>query len=317
MNFKCDVFEDTRKAYGEALVELGGERADIVVVDADLSSSTQTHMFAKKYPGRFFNVGVAEQNLMGLSAGLALSGKTVFASAFAMFGAGRAWEQIRNTIAYDRLNVKIVLTHAGITVGKDGSSHQIIEDIAIMRVIPNMKIQVPADSTETKALIRAAAEYSGPVYMRLTREKSAKIFEEYDHPKDNAITLYEGSDDSILACGNMLAEAIKAAADLKQRGVSASVVNVSTIKPIDTHAIIAEAKRTGALVTCEEHSIVGGLGGSVAEVICENHPTPLVRVGVRDIFGKSGSAKDLMKRYEITSDNIVDAALSAIKSKKR
>ncbi|MBU0762538.1 MAG: transketolase family protein [Candidatus Altiarchaeota archaeon] len=315
MNYSCDVYEDTRKAYGETLVQLGEERDDIVVLDADLSSSTQTHMFAKKFPHRFFNVGVAEQNLMGMSAGLALSGKTVFASAFAMFGAGRAWEQIRNTIAYDRLNVKIVLTHAGITVGKDGASHQIIEDLALMRVIPNMKVQVPADATETRALVRAAAAYDGPVYIRLTREKSPKIFDAYDYPDGRAITLIEGADVSILACGYMLAEAIIAAAELKKQGISASILNINTIKPLDAYSIVSEAKKTGAIVTAEEHSIIGGLGGAVSEVLCENYPVPLMKVGIKDLFGKSGSSKDLMNKFEITSENIVDAAKKAIKAK--
>jgi transketolase len=316
MKLRCDTYEDTRKAYGETLVELGGERQDIVVLDADLSSSTQTHLFAKKYPDRFFNAGVAEQNLMGLSAGLALSEKTVFTSAFAMFGAGRAWEQIRNTIAYDNLNVKIVLTHAGITVGKDGSSHQIIEDLALMRVIPNMKVQVPADACETRALIRRAAEYSGPVYIRLTREKSLSVFDDYDFPDGKAIKIMEGSDVSILACGYMLAEAIEAGKKLSERGISASVINVNTIKPLDEKSILHEAKTTGALVTCEEHSIVGGLGGVVSELLCEKKPSPLVRIGIKDVFGKSGSPKDLMKRFEITSDDIVDAALKSMELKK-
>jgi len=313
---KMECTDDPRNAYGKALVELGGERGDIVVVDADLSSSTQTKMFAKAYPGRFFNVGCAEQNLMGLSAGLALGGKTVFASAFAMFGAGRGWEQIRNTIAYDRLNVKIVLTHAGITVGKDGSSHQIIEDLALMRVIPGMKVQVPADAMETRALVRAAASYDGPVYIRLTREKVPAIFKDYHYDTDRAIVLHEGSDATIIACGYMLAEALKAAKDLKHEGLDVGVVNMHTVKPIDSEAIIKAARATGAIVTAEEHSIIGGLGGAVAEVLSENYPAPLRRIGIRDIFGKSGDPMDLMARYNLKPHDIVKAAKDAIKAKR-
>ncbi len=313
---KCERFEHTRNAYGETLVELGRENPDVVVVDADLSSSTKTALFGKEFPDRFFNVGCAEQNLMGVSAGLALGGKIVFTSAFAMFGAGRGWEQIRNTIAYDSLNVKIVLTHAGITVGKDGSSHQIIEDIALMRVIPGMKVQVPADSMETRALVRAAAKYKGPVYIRLTREKSPVLFEEYSYDTDKPIMLHDGSDVTLMACGYLLGQSIKAAADLKKQGVEARLMNMHTIKPMHTGSVVKAAKDTGAIVTVEEHSIFGGLGSAVAEVLCEEHPTPMRRVGIRDRFGKSGSAADLLVRYNLTSDDIVKAALEAVKAKK-
>jgi len=308
--------EHTREAYGKALLELGLEDPNIVVVDADLSSSTQTCLFARQFPDRFFNVGCAEQNLMGVSAGLALGGKTVFTSAFAMFGAGRGWEQIRNTIAYDHLNVKIVLTHAGLTVGKDGSSHQIIEDVALMRVIPGMKIQVPADYAETRAMVKAAAKYNGPVYIRLTREKSPAIFDEYKHDPDKPIILQEGSDVSILACGYMVSEALEAAAELKKEGVEARVINMNTIKPIDIHTIMKAAEDTGALVTVEEHSIIGGLGGAVAEVLAEHGPTPLRRIGIRDKFGKSGDAKDLLTRYGLKSHDIIKAAKDAIAAKR-
>lgn len=306
----------TRKAYGETLIELGGEDPNIVVVDADLSCSTQTAMFQKVYPKRFFNVGCAEQNLMGLSAGLALSGKTVFTSAFAMFGAGRGWEQIRNTIAYDKMNVKIVLTHAGLTVGKDGSSHQVIEDISLMRTIPNMMVQVPADATETKALIRAAAKYEGPVYIRLTRENSPLIFEEYDYEHGKPITLVEGSDLSLMTCGFMIRDTLSAAEKLKKEGISAEVVNVNTIKPLHIEATLASAKKTGALVSVEEHSIVGGLGSAIAEVLCDKYPTPLKRVGILDVFGKSGESVDLLCKYNLTPDDIVKAAKEALEMKK-
>jgi transketolase len=308
---KLDVKEHTREAYGKTLVELGGENPNIVVVDADLSSSTQTCMFAKAYPARFFNVGCAEQNLMGLSAGLALAGKTVFTSAFAMFGAGRAWEQIRNTIAYDEMNVKIVLTHAGLTVGKDGASHQIIEDIALMRVIPGMKIQVPADATETRALIRAAAKHRGPVYIRLTREKSPRIFEEYKYDTEKPIVMEDGTDATIMACGIMVAESIKAAEELRKDGIKCRLINMHTIKPMHVPTVVAAAKDTGAIVTAEEHSVIGGLGGAVAEVVAQDYPVPMQYVGIRDKFGKSGDAKDLLARYNLTSHDIVKAVKEA------
>jgi transketolase len=313
---KCeDKREHTRNAYGETLVELGRADSNIVVVDADLSCSTKTIMFARQYPERFFNVGCAEQNLIGLSAGLALAGKTVFTSAFAMFGAGRGWEQVRNTVAYDNLNVKIVLTHAGITVGKDGSSHQIIEDIALMRVIPGMKVQVPADANETRALVKAAAKYSGPVYIRLTREKSPVIFEEYDYDTEKPIQLCDGSDLTVFACGYMLSEAVKAAAELKKQGLSARLVNMHTIKPLNVESVVKAARETGAIVTVEEHSIFGGLGSAVAEVLAEEYPAPMRRVGIRDRFGKSGSAQDLLVKYNLTKDDIVKAAKEAVAAK--
>jgi transketolase len=309
--------EHTREAYGQTLVELGKDDPNIVVVDADLSSSTQTRRFAKAYPERFFNVGIAEQNLMGLSAGLALGGKTVFASTFAMFGSGRCWEQIRNTIAYDQMNVKIVVTHAGLTVGKDGSSHQANEDIALMRAIPGMRIHVPADANETRAILRAAAKYKGPVYIRLTREKSPQFFETYDYDLNKPIVLEDGSDVSILACGFMLPEASKACQELKGQGIRARLINVHTIKPLHVETIVKAARETGALVTAEEHSIIGGLGGAVAEALSENYPVPLRRVGVRDVFGKSGDAKDLLIKYGLTSNDIIAAAKQAIAAKKK
>lgn len=315
MKYTCEKFEHTRKAYGRTLLELGGEDEDIVVLDADLSSSTQTHMFGSKYPDRFFNAGIAEQNMMGMAAGLALSGKTVFASTFAMFGSGRAWEQIRNTIAYDRLNVKIVLTHAGITVGKDGASHQVLEDLALMRVIPNMVVQVPADPVETSLLVREAAAYDGPVYIRLTREKSPVLFEEDDIKSGVPYKMFDGDDVTIFSCGYMLAYALEAVALLKKEGISASLVNVNQIKPLDEKYVVKEAKKTGAVVTVEEHSIVGGLGSAISEVLAETYPTPLQRVGIRDRFGKSGATKDLFKMYNLMPEDIVGYAKKALASK--
>ncbi|MFH1055205.1 MAG: transketolase family protein [Candidatus Altiarchaeota archaeon] len=313
---RYDIKEHTREAYGRTLVELGRENPDIVVVDADLSTSTNTHMFAKEFPDRFFNVGCAEQNLMGVSAGLAIAGKTVFTSAFAMFGAGRGWEQIRNTIAHDSLEVKLVLTHAGITVGKDGSSHQAIEDIALMRVIPGMRVEVPSDAAETSALVRAAVKHKGPVYMRLTREKSPVIFQEYDFDTEKPVQLSDGDEATIIACGYMVAEAMKAVEDLKEEGMDVRLIDMHTIKPIHTQTILKAAKDTGAVVTVEEHSILGGLGSAVAEVLCEGYPTPMRRVGVRDRFGKSGDSKDLMVRYNLTPNDITRAVKEAIKAKK-
>ncbi len=309
--------EHTRKAYGNALLELGRKRQDIVVCDADLSCSTQTAMFGNEFPDRFFNVGVAEQNLMGLSAGLALSGKTVFASAFAMFGAGRAWEQIRNTIAYDSLNVKIVLTHAGITVGKDGASHQIIEDIGLMRAIPTMRVQIPADSAATRAMVLAAAERPGPHYMRLTREKSPTIYSDGFEPKgDDPIVLKDGSDVTILSCGYMLGNALEAVDILKDRGIDAGLADLHTVKPLPEEAILKLAKKTGAIVTAEEHSIIGGIGSAVCELFSEKLPTPVYRVGIRDLFGKSGDVPSLMARYGLTSSDIADACEKVYKLRK-
>jgi len=305
-----------RIAYGKTLVDLGKENENIVVLDADLSESTMTCMFAKEFPHRFFNVGCAEQNLMGMSAGFALEGKTVFTSGFAMFGAGRAWEQIRNTIAYDRLNVKIVLTHAGLTVGKDGASHQIIEDIALMRCIPGMHVMVPADAAETEAVVKSIVKYYGPVYVRLSREKTPVIFSDYDTDPHKPTTLIDGDDVSIFACGVMVAEALKAAQELEKEKIKARVINVTTIKPLHTETIVSAAKETGAIVTAEEHSIYGGLGSAIAEVLVEKHPVPMKRIGVADRFGKSGDPFDLMAEYNITAKDIVIAAKEVIKRKK-
>ena len=305
-----------RIAYGKALVELGKENEKIVVLDADLSESTMTCMFAKEFPDRFFNVGCAEQNLMGMSAGFALEGKTVFTSGFAMFGCGRAWEQIRNTIAYDRLNVKIVLTHAGLTVGKDGSSHQIIEDISLMRVIPGMHVIVPADAAETEAIVKAVVKYHGPVYIRLSREKTPVIFTDYEVDLHKPITLMDGSDVTLFACGVMVAEAIQAAEQLKKEDIKARVINVNTIKPLHADTIVKAARETGALVSAEEHSIYGGLGSAIAEVLAEKYPAPMKRIGVIDRFGKSGDPYDLMTEYNITAKDIVLAAKEVIGRKK-
>lgn len=304
----------TRDAYGKALVELGGINDKIVVLDADLAAATKTGMFKKAYPDRFFDSGIAESNMMGVAAGLATTGYTVFASTFAMFAAGRAYEQVRNSIAYPHLNVKIGATHAGISVGEDGASHQCCEDIALMRVIPGMVIINPADDIEARAAVFAAAEYEGPVYMRFGRLAVPRIFDEsYKFELGKAVTLREGSDVTIIATGLMVNEAIEAAKTLADEGISAEVINIHTIKPLDKEAIIRSAAKTGAVVTAEEHSIIGGLGGAVAEALCESgKPVPVVRLGVNDVFGRSGPAVKLLHIYGLDAQNIVAKAKQAI-----
>ncbi len=304
----------TRDAYGKALVELGGINDKIVVLDADLAAATKTGMFKKAYPDRFFDSGIAESNMMGVAAGLATTGYTVFASTFAMFAAGRAYEQVRNSIAYPHLNVKIGATHAGISVGEDGASHQCCEDIALMRVIPGMVIINPADDIEAKAAVFAAGEYEGPVYMRFGRLAVPRIFDEsYKFELGKAVTLREGSDVTIIATGLMVNEAIEAAKALADEGISAEVINIHTIKPLDKEAVIRSAAKTGAVVTAEEHSIIGGLGGAVAEALCESgKPVPVVRLGVNDVFGRSGPAVELLHIYGLDAQNIVAKAKQAI-----
>ena len=304
----------TRDAYGKALVELGGINDKIVVLDADLAAATKTGMFKKAYPDRFFDSGIAESNMMGVAAGLATTGYTVFASTFAMFAAGRAYEQVRNSIAYPHLNVKIGATHAGISVGEDGASHQCCEDIALMRVIPGMVIINPADDIEARAAVFAAAEYEGPVYMRFGRLAVPRIFDEsYKFELGKAVTLREGSDVTIIATGLMVNEAIEAAKALADEGISAEVINIHTIKPLDKEAVIRSAAKTGAVVTAEEHSIIGGLGGAVAEALCESgKPVPVVRLGVNDVFGRSGPAVELLHIYGLDAQNIIAKAKQAI-----
>lgn len=308
----------TRDAYGKALVKLGGENTDIVVLDADLSKSTKTADFYKVYPERFFNMGIAEQNLIGFSAGLAAVGKIPFASTFAIFAAGRAFEQIRNSVAYPKLNVKIAVTHAGISVGEDGGSHQAIEDLALMRAIPNMTVLVPADAVETDQIIRAAAEYPGPVYIRMGRLAVPVLFEEnkYSFAIGKANIIREGKDVAIIANGLMVAEALKAAEELKEQGIETTVVNCASLKPLDEETIINVAKLTGAVVTAEEHSIIGGLGSAVAEVLSENIPVPLRRVGVKDTFGESGNPEELLEKYGLTAQEIVISVKEVIKRKR-
>lgn len=298
----------TRDAYGEILVELGKKNPRIVVLDADLSKSTKTASFKEAFPERFFNMGVAEADMMGTAAGFAAAGMIPFASTFAVFATGRAYDQLRNSIAYPALNVKIVATHAGITVGEDGGSHQSIEDIAIMRVMPNMTVIVPADGPETKNAVKAAVELDGPVYIRLGRS-GVPVLSSEEEPfiLGKGKILRNGSDISIIAVGIMVSKALEAAQALSQQGIEARVINLPTIKPLDQDIIIQAARETGGIVTAEEHSIIGGLGGAVSEVTAENCPVPVKRVGVRDTFGESGLPELLLEKYGLTSENIVAA----------
>lgn len=306
----------TRESYGKALAELG-DKYDIVVLDADLSKSTKTETFKKKFPDRFINMGIAEQNMMSTAAGLASCGKIVFASSFAMFAAGRAFEQIRNSIGYPNLNVKIGATHAGISVGEDGATHQCLEDIGIMRTIPNMVVINPADDVEARAAVEAAVKHNGPVYLRFGRLGVPVIFDEatYKFEIGKGVLLKDGEDVTLLATGLMVEKALEAADILKEKGISARVINIHTIKPIDKEIIIKAAKETGAVVTCEEHNIIGGLGSAAAEVLAENYPAVMERVGVCDRFGKSGEPNVLLKEYGLTAENIVDKAIKAINRK--
>jgi transketolase len=306
----------TRDAYGEVLAELGAENKDIVVLDADLSGSTKTAVFRKQFPERFFNMGIAEANMVGTAAGLAAAGKIPFVSTFAIFAAGRAWEQIRQSVAYPKANVKIVPTHGGITVGEDGGSHQSVEDIAIMRAIPNMTVMVPADAVETRKAIRAAAEYKGPVYIRLGRNKVPAVFADDCYFEiGKGVEVVAGTDMTFVTTGLMTAQAVIAANLLKQEGISARVVHIATIKPLDQDIIVKAAEETGAIVTAEEHSIIGGLGGAVAECLAEKHPTPVKRVGIHDRFGTSGKAEELMKYFGLTPEDLIEAAREVLTRK--
>ncbi|MBR5134377.1 MAG: transketolase family protein [Clostridia bacterium] len=303
----------TREGYGEAIIELADKYDNLVVMDADLAGATKTGMFKKAHPDRFFNAGIAEGNMMSIAAGLAASGKLVFASSFAMFAAGRAFEQIRNSIGYPGMNVKIGATHAGISVGEDGASHQCCEDIALMRVIPGMTIINPADYYEAKKAVYAAAEMKGPVYMRFGRLAVPTVFDDsYNFQIGKANRLVEGTDVTIIATGLMVNEALIAAENLKAEGISARVVNMATIKPIDREEIIAAAKDTGVIVTAEEHSIIGGLGSAVTEVVSETLPVPVIRVGVEDTYGRSGPAVELLKVFGLSAENIAQKVKDAV-----
>lgn len=307
----------TRDAYGKALVELGNTDAKIVVLDADLAAATKTGMFKKAHPEKFIDCGIAEGNMMGVAAGLATAGYTVFASSFAMFAAGRAFEQVRNSIGYTHLNVKIGATHAGISVGEDGASHQCCEDIGLMRTIPGMVILNPADDVEARLCVMAAAKHNGPVYMRFGRLAVPRVFDEnYEFQIGKGSVLRDGTDVTVIATGLMVNEALLAAHKLSDDGISVRVVNMATIKPIDRDIIIDSAKKTGVIVTTEEHNVIGGLGSAVAEVVCETVPVPVLRVGVEDTFGKSGPAVELLHIFGLDAENIAAKCKSAIALKK-
>ena len=307
----------TREAYGNALAEFGSDY-DFVVLDADLAAATKTGIFKKKFPERFFDCGIAEGNMMCVAAGLAAAGKPVFASSFAMFAAGRAFEQIRNSIGYPHLNVKIGATHAGITVGEDGATHQCLEDIALMRSIPGMVIVNPADAVEARAAVKAALEYNGPMYLRFGR-LAVPVFNDadnYSFELGKGICLKDGSDVTIVATGVMVDMAIKASELLAAKGISARVINIHTIKPLDKEIILKAAAETGAIVTAEEHNIIGGLGSAVAEAVCEGTPVPVLRVGTNDCYGHSGKVPPLLEMYGLTPENIAAKAEAAIALKK-
>ena len=306
----------TRAGYGAALAELGAKRDDFVVLDADLAAATQTGMFKKAFPDRFYDCGIAEQNMVGIAAGIAATGKKVICSSFAMFAAGRAYEQVRNSVGYPHLNVVIGATHAGISVGEDGATHQCNEDIALMRTIPGMTIINPADETEAKLAVEAALDHNGPVYMRFGRLAVPVIFgDDYKFEIGKGIELKDGSDVTILATGLMVNEALEAYELLKAEGISARIINIHTIKPLDKDIVIKAAKETGAIVTAEEHSIIGGLGSAVSELLCEECPVPVVKLGVNDVYGHSGPAPKLLDEFGLRAVNIVEKAKKAISMK--
>ena len=299
----------TRVSYGETLVELAAEHDDFVVLDADLAASTQTGMMKEAYPDRFFDVGIAEQNLMGVAAGIATTGRKAFVSSFAMFAAGRTYDQVRNSVAYPHLNVKICASHAGVSVGEDGATHQCCEDIALMRVIPGMTVIVPCDDVEARAAVRAAYELDGPVYMRLGRLAVPVVNDEegFSFELGKGIVMREGDDVTIVACGLMVQAALEAADALAEKGVSAEVIDMHTVKPIDADLIVKSASKTGRVVTAEEHSVIGGLGSAVCDVLAERCPVPVRKVGVNDVFGVSGPANELLHLYGLDAEGIVAA----------
>lgn len=303
----------TREAFGATLVELASEGVDVVAVEADLSKSTTTATFADKYPERFFNVGIAEQNMIDVAAGLAVAGKVAFTGSFAVFATGRAYDQVRNTVCYSNLDVKLAPTHSGITVGPDGGSHQMLEDIALMRVLPGMRVLVPADHNAAKAALRLAAMTPGPFYVRLGRVAAEDVYPEgFELELGKAYVLREGTDVTIAACGVEVAEALKAAELLAEQGVSAEVIDIACVKPLDVDTIVASAAKTGRIVTCEEHSVLAGMGSAVSEVLSEVCPVPTRRIGVADVFGTSGEPAELLEHFGLTAENIRRAALELI-----
>ena len=296
----------TRQSYGEALVELGKENENIVVLDADLATATKTIEFAKKFPERFFDIGIAEANMIGTAAGFATCGKIPYASTFAVFAAGRAYDQIRNSVCYPNLNVKICATHAGITVGEDGATHQMLEDISMMRTLPNMTVISTSDDIQTKWAVKEISKIKGPVYLRLARMKTAQIYDENDRFEiGKAIQIGEGTDATVFATGITVEQALIAKEKLKEKGIDIRVLDIHTIKPIDKEMIVKCAKETKKLISIEDHSIIGGLGTAISEVLTEYYPTKLERLGINDTFGKSGKAEELMKYFHITAEDII------------
>ena len=309
--------EGQREAFAEALVEIGSRRKDVVVLTADLSSSVKTNRFAEKFPEHHFNVGISEQNMMSIAAGLAASGSTVFASTFAVFGTSRVYDQIRQSIAWPKLNVNIVATHAGITVGGDGASHQMLEDIALMCSLPNMTVIVPCDALETRKAVKSVVDYKGPTYIRLGRSEVPIITQENDtFSIGKATVMKDGKDITLIGTGIMVSRCLLAAEKLEKENIDASVINMSTIKPVDEKTIIKYAKETGAIVTAEEHNIIGGLGSTVSTVLSENIPVPMKRIGIPDVFGESGKSDELMEKYGLTPENIVKAAHEVMKGRR-
>lgn len=309
------VKKATRESYGLALVELGEQNPDIVALDADLAEATKSSFFKEKFPERFVDCGIAECNMIGVAAGLATCGKIPFASSFAMFAAGRAFEQVRNSVGYPHLNVKIAGSHAGISVGEDGATHQCLEDLALMRTIPGMVVLNPADHYEMKAAVKAAAEYKGPVYIRLGRlaVESFNNSDDYKFEIGKGVTLRDGKDITVIATGLMVSRALEAVRQLEKEGVDARLVNLHTLKPIDRQIIVKAAKETGRIVTVEEHNVIGGLGDAVAGVLCEENPVPLVKIGVNDVFGHSGPAADLLDQYGLNASHIAQTVRDVLK----
>lgn len=306
--------KSVRSAYGRTLAELGRTNKDIVVLDADLSCSTQTQIFAKEFPERFFDMGISEQDMMTTAAGLSCTGKIPFVSTFAVFASGRAWEQVRNTICYSNLNVKIAATHGGITVGEDGASHQALEDISLMRSIPNMVVVVPADEKETIEAIKFAANYKGPVYVRIARANLPDVFDEtYKFDYKKATVMHTGSDVTIVTNGETLVEVLDCAKILSEKGISAEVINVPVVKPLDGETILKSAQKTNRVITVENHSIIGGLGGAVCEYLSENYPVKVSRIGTNDEFGQSGTAKELMAYYGLNSEKLAEKITGLLK----
>ena len=302
----CENLKATRQSYGEKLAELGEKNKDIIVLDADLSAATKTSIFAKKFPERFFDMGIAEQDMISTAAGLATFGKTVFASSFAMFACGRSYDQIRNSVAHPKLNVKICASHAGITVGEDGATHQMLEDLGMMRGLPNMTVMCTSDDRETKWAVEEISKMDGPVYLRLCRLNTPQIYgEEQDFKIGKGVQIGNGTDATVFATGVVVPEAIKAKEELEKQGINIRVVDIHTIKPIDKELIIKCAKETKKLVSIEDHNIIGGLGSAISEVLTEEYPAKLIRMGMKDRFGESGPAKELLRYFGLTSEDII------------